>query len=89
MGIVDLTIYRRIFLDSLDINRQNNKHVALSIEKAINEVNEIMRSKVAAINGNCIQGYKIEIIKLKEEYYSQAVFLALTAIGDAVELAII
>ena len=32
------------------------------------EVNEIMKSKVLAINGNCILGYKVEIIKLKEEY---------------------
>ena len=46
-----------------------------------------MRSKVAAINGNCIQGYKLDIIKLKEEFnYSQSIFLAVTAIGDAVEL---
>ena len=46
-----------------------------------------MRSKVAAINGNCLQGYNIEIIKLKEEYnYSQGIFLALSAMGDAVEL---
>ena len=88
MGIVDVTIYRRIDIDSLNINPQNNKHIASSIETAITEVNEIMRSKVAAINGNCIQGYKIEIIKLKEEYYSNIIFLALTAIGDAVELAI-
>lgn len=47
----------------------------------------MIRSKVAAINGNCIQGYKLDVIKLREEYnYSQAIFLAVTAIGDAVEV---
>ena len=40
----------------------------MAIERAILEVNEIMKSKVAAINGNCLQGYNLEIIKLKEEY---------------------
>lgn len=55
------------------------------IEGAILEVNEIIKSKVAAINGNCIQGFKLDIIKLKEEY-KYSIFLAVTAIGDAVEI---
>ena len=46
-------------------------------------MNEIIKSKVAAINGNCIQGFKLDIIKLKEEY-KYSIFLAVTAIGDAV-----
>ena len=71
--MVDVTIYRRIFIDqdkfSLDVSSyQNNKKITLEIERAILEVNEIMKSKVAAINGNCLLGYNIEIIKLKEEY---------------------
>ncbi|MFN9909940.1 MAG: hypothetical protein ACK56F_28130, partial [bacterium] len=49
---------------------------------------EIMRSKVAAIGGNCILGYKIKINNLKEEYnyQGQAIFIAVSAIGDAVEV---
>lgn len=62
----------------------------MEIENAIKDVNTIMRSKVVAIGGNCILGYNVQVINLKEEYYynSQAVFLAVTAIGDAVELAV-
>jgi len=82
LGIVDVTIYRRFEIDTLESN---------IIEKAIEDVNEIMRSKVAAIKGNCIQGYKIEINRIKEEvnYIHQNVFnLSFSAIGDAVELGI-
>lgn len=65
--------------------------IAESVEAAIDDVNEIMRSKVAAINGNCIQGYKVEIVKLKEEVSNFDVndgwiFLVLSAIGDALEI---
>ena len=59
----------------------------MAIENAILEVNEIIKSKVVAINGNCIQGFKLDIIKLKEEY-KYAIFLAITAIGDAVVLSV-
>lgn len=76
-----------------DSSLMNNKHIAESIENAIGDINEIMRSKVASINGNCIQGYKIEIIKLKEErdnfnIYNQSIFLVLSAIGDALEVSL-
>ena len=46
-----------------------------------------MRSKVSAINGNCILGYHIEIFRLREEYnYNHSVFLGMMGIGDAVRL---
>ena len=93
LGMVDSTIYRRIYIDkeskcNLDLSSyQNNKSLGLLIEKAVRELNEIIRSKVKAIGGNCVLGYRVKIIKLKEEYnYSQAIFVALQATGDAVEL---
>ena len=57
--MVDTTIYRRFFIDqekySLDVSsNKNNTEIALGIEIAIKEVNEIMKSKVIAIKGNCI-----------------------------------
>ena len=92
LGMVNCTIYRRVYLDQdLSVSSDpNNKSIALNIEKALQEVVELMRSKVAAINGNCILGFNTHIFQLKEEhYYSQAIFLALTATGDAVELSLV
>lgn len=42
------------------------------------------------MGGNCIQGYKINVFMLKEEhnYNSQSIFFGLSAIGDAVKIAI-
>ena len=75
---------------SLDVSsHKNNRELSQKIADVVKELNEIMRSKVSAIDGNCILGYKIDIINLREEYnniYSQAIFIALQAIGDAVEL---
>jgi hypothetical protein len=48
-----------------------------------------MRCKVAAILGNCILGYRLQLIKFKQEwltYSQQEILFAITAIGDAVEL---
>jgi len=61
------------------------------LESAIKDVNEIMRSKVAALGGNCLLGYRIHIFKLQEEfdYNRESIFFAVTAIGDAVELEVI
>ena len=93
--MVDVNIYRRIYLDdkfSLGLSSySNNRHIAMIIQNAIKDINEIMRSKVVALNGNCILGYRLQIIKLKEEYFynRQAIFLAITAIGDAVEIEVI
>ena len=91
LGIVDVTIHRRFEIDTLESSPSNNKKISNIIEKAIEEVNEIMRSKVAAIKGNCIQGYKIEINRIKEEarlVTHNAFNLSFSAIGDAVELGI-
>ena len=65
LGIVDVSIYRKIYCDSLE-SEHNNK-IANKIEEALDDINEIMRSKVAAIHGNCILGYKIDITKIKDE----------------------
>ena len=50
-----------------------------------------MRSKVAALGGNCLLGYRLQLVKLREEwqYNREAIFFAVTAIGDAVELEVI
>ena len=90
--MVNCTIYRRVYPDK-DLNVSSdltNKSIANNIENAIEEVLELMRSKVAAINGNCILGFNIHIFQLKEvEYnYSQTISLAFTATGDAVELSV-
>lgn len=71
-----------------DTRFTNNKWLSLAIEQVSEELNEIMRSKVAAIGGNCIQGYKIDFITLTEEptYQGQAILLAMAAIGDGLEL---
>ena len=61
--MVNCTIYRRIYPDK-DLNvssDSNNKSIANNIEHALDEVVEIMRSKVAAMNGNCILGFNIHI----------------------------
>ena len=50
-----------------DYSFTNNKWLSLALEGVAEELNEIMRSKVAAMKGNCIQGYKIELINLIEE----------------------
>lgn len=89
MGITSTTGTHHTVMS--DHYHMNSMQIAESIETAIDDVNEIMRSKVAAINGNCIQGYKIEIVKLKEEYSNYDVndgwiFLVLSAIGDALEV---
>ena len=95
LGMVDTTIYRRIYLEkdhaSLESSSYgNNKNITQCIENSIRDLNEIMRSKVAAINGNCIPGYNTDVFKLKEEYtYNQAILLGMTATGDAVELAVL
>ena len=49
-----------------DFSFSNNKWLSLVLEGVAEELNEIMRSKVAAMNGNCIQGYKIDLINLAE-----------------------
>ena len=49
-----------------DFSFTNNKWLSLALEGVAEELNEIMRSKVAAMNGNCIQGYKIDLINLAE-----------------------
>jgi hypothetical protein len=48
-----------------------------------------MRSKVSAIDGNCILGYHLEIFRLREEpnyTNDHSIFLGLSGIGDAVEI---
>ena len=96
LGIVDVTIYRRIYMDpehcSLSVSSpDNNRHITGQIENAVTEINEIMRSKVSAICGNCILSYRLQILWLKEEFHynSQAIFFAFTAIGDAVQMKVI
>ena len=74
LGIVDVTIYRRIYMDSdlcsLSVSSpDNNRHITSQIEKAVTEINEIMRSKVSAIRGNCILSYRLQILWLKEEFH--------------------
>ena len=66
----------------------NNKWLSISIEQVAEELNEIMRSKVTAMNGNCIMGYRIEIVNVIEEYtfQGQAILVAISAIGDALEV---
>ena len=60
LGMVDVTVYRRVYFQKdqnvslYESDYANNKQIALAIEGAILEVNEIIKSKVAAINGNCI-----------------------------------
>ena len=62
LGMVDTTIYRKIYMETFTLgmsSHTNNRGIARSIEQAIKETNEIMKSKVSAIHGNCILGYKI------------------------------
>jgi len=90
--MIDTTIYRRIYIDQqqASLNQTsniNNKKITNLIENAIRDLNEIMRSKVSALNGNCILGYNIEIFRLREEFnYSHSIFLGLSATGDAVKI---
>lgn len=86
LGMVDTTIYRKIFFDQ---SEDKHAHIARNIENAIVQINEIMRAKVAAMHGNCILGYRMRFIKLKQEWHSystQSIFFSVSATGDAVEL---
>lgn len=79
---------RNVILGIDDFSKPNNKYLSKSLEDVAEELNEIMRSKVAAMRGNCIQGYKIELINLIEEnqFQGQSILIAMQAIGDALEL---
>ena len=73
LGFVDATVYRKLQIDqnkySLDLNdKLNNNHAIMRVEQAIGELNQLISSKVVALSGNCIQGYRFEINTLKHEY---------------------
>lgn len=65
-GLVDVQLIRRIYFtdEEFKIGKKNDLHesdIELAIEGIISDLNEIMRTRVRSLGGNCLIGYKVEI----------------------------
>ena len=60
--------------------------IELVIEDIIADLNEIVRTRVRSLGGNCLIGYKISIDGFDQIVEENKVYLIMSAIGDAVLL---
>lgn len=65
-GLVDVQLIRRIYLtdEEFKTGRKNDMHdwdIELATEGMITDLNEIVRTRVRSLGGNCLIGYKVEI----------------------------
>jgi len=52
LGLVDVHLIRRIYFDTPNQMRDQ-------VEELVEDLNEIAKSRVEAIGGNCLVGYKV------------------------------
>jgi hypothetical protein len=65
-GLVDVQLIRRIYLtdEEFKTGKKNDLHdwdIELATEGMITDLNEIVRTRVRSLGGNCLIGYKVEI----------------------------
>ena len=56
------------------------------VDELIADLNEIAKTRVHALGGNCIIGYKVDINAFEQNDERRQVYLMVSAIGDAVQL---
>jgi len=92
-GLVDVNLIRRVYLpeDMLqslqrgaDLNRLPG--IEQVTEDIVADLNEIVRTRVRSLGGNCLIGYKISINGFEQILEENKVYLIMSAIGDAVFL---
>ncbi len=59
--------------------------MAAIIETVLNELDEIAKSRVEALGGNCLLGYKIDVNTLEQSM--QSLYIMISCFGDVVEVA--
>ena len=79
LGLVDVHVIREI------PRLREQDSVPLIIEKVLDEVQEIAKSRAEALGGNCLLGFKIDIDKI-EQSIQNALYLVISCFGDVVEV---
>lgn len=79
LGLIDVHIVRHIY------KLKQDDQVQKIIEQVLEEVNEIVKSRVEALGGNCLLGYKIDINTIEQNFQTQ-LYLMISCFGDAVEV---
>jgi len=77
-GLVDVHVVRHFWLNS-------NEEIQHAVADLIDDVNEIVKSRVIALGGNCLIGYKIDINGFDQK--ENEVFMIVSATGDAIKVA--
>ena len=78
-GLVDVHLIRRIWLDF-------DSEIQEAISDLIMDLNEIVKTRVEALGGNCLIGYRIDINCLQQKPGEKEVYVIVTGTGDAVQL---
>jgi uncharacterized protein YbjQ (UPF0145 family) len=78
LGIVDVHLIRQI----KSIGQEDD--VSVLIENVIEEVDEIARSRVEALGGNCLLGYRVDLNTLEQTVHG--LYMMFSCFGDVVEV---
>lgn len=79
LGIVDVHLIRYIKV----LRKEDD--VAAIVETVLHELDEIAKSRVEALGGNCLLGYKIDVNTLEQTV--QSLYIMISCFGDVVEVA--
>ena len=87
-GLVDVHLIRRVYLpeEEFAISKKTQHGIELVIEDIVADLNEIVRTRVRSLGGNCLIGYKVSINGFDQIVEDNKVYLIMSAIGDAVLL---
>ena len=103
-GLVDVHLIRRVYLPYEDMNtlsqsqhqlnsvtigkKRGQPQIELVVEDVVADLNELVRTRVRSLGGNCLIGYKISINGFEQvaDDDNTKVNLIMSAIGDAVLL---
>jgi len=90
-GLVDVHLIRRVrYNEEIEhIARAvgEPRGIELAVDDIVADLNEILRTRVRSLGGNCLIGYKVSIDSFEQDQNDQSeVQLIMSAIGDAVLL---
>ena len=70
-GLVDVHLIRRIYLHESDLldksSSDGSGEIQAHVDELIADLNTIVKTRVQALGGNCIIGYKVDIDCLEQE----------------------
>ena len=85
-GLVDVHLIRRVYLPEEELPQRDQSRIELVIDDLVADLNEIVRTRVRSLGGNCLIGYRVSIDFFDRIVDENKVYLIVSAIGDAVLL---